>query len=446
MNAAGIETLDLLAFDEAVAALDRGGCLWVGLSGGRDSIALLHILHERFGGALGGRLRAIHVHHGLQVAADDWASFCERSCERLGVAAQVEPVAVDQASAEGPEGAARNARYAAFERVLTPGDVLALAHHRADQAETLLLRLFRGTGISGLAAMRPWSGRAHFHVWRPLLATSRSVIEAYARQRRLTWIDDPHNEDDRYDRVAVRARLWPTILQRWPQAEGALARSAHLAAETQALLDDLADIDLEGLTVDGRPSVCASLALSEPRRRNALRLWLRRQGVPMPDASVWPVIVRELLLAAEDAAPVVTLGAYELRRYRDAIHLIPGLPMPGAWTCEWDGREALRLPPGCGVLEFNPVPEDCRLTVGFARGGERLRPSGAAHTRSLKNLFQESATPPWERQRTPLLWLDGELVAVADRWISESFRGRLARSGTPLVWRRGDPTQGESPL
>lgn len=446
MNAAASETLDLLAFDQAVAALDRGGCLWVGLSGGRDSVSLLHILHERFGRALGGRLRVIHVHHGLQSVADDWARLCERHCARLGVPVRIEAVVVDPASAEGPEGAARQARYTAFARALQAGDVLALAHHRADQAETLLLRLFRGTGIAGLAAMQAWSGRAHFQVWRPLLATPRSAIEAYARQRQLTWVDDPHNEDDRYDRVAVRSRLWPTIVQRWPQAEGALARTAQRAAETQALLDDLAGIDLEGLIVDGRASVRASLALSESRRRNALRLWLRRQGVPMPNASVWPVIVRELLLAAQDAAPVVTLGAYELRRYRDAIHLIRSLPMPGAWTCEWDGRQALRLAPGCGFLEFDPVPDGCRLTVGFAQGGERLRPSGASHTRSLKNLFQESATPPWERQRTPLLWLDGELVAVADRWISESFRGRLARSGSQLRWHRGDPAQGESPL
>jgi tRNA(Ile)-lysidine synthase len=169
--------------DDPVAACVNagpGGPVLVGLSGGLDSTVLLHALRAR-PGQLDAGLRALHVHHGLHPQADAWAAHCQARCGEWGVACEVAHVQVDAASGLGPEGAARAARHAAFAHALAPGETLALAHHRGDQAETVLLRLLRGAGGEGLASMReqrPFGDRpgAQGRLWRPLLALPRPAL------------------------------------------------------------------------------------------------------------------------------------------------------------------------------------------------------------------------------------------------------------------------------
>jgi tRNA(Ile)-lysidine synthase len=432
--------------------LAAGATVWLAYSGGLDSTVLLHQLH-----AAGLRFRAIHVNHHLQPASDSWAELCRSAAGQLGVPLYVIDVEVDPKDPAGPEAAARTARHAAFASVMKPGDCLVTAHHRDDQAETVLLRLVRGAGVAGLAAMRPVSALPPFVVWRPLLGLPRADLRQYADRHHLRWIEDPHNRDPRYSRSFLRNEILSRLSQRWPGASEALARTAEHCADAVELLDEMAASDLPGVAAglsasprkrgdawgDG-VSVRQLLSLSPARRRNVLRAWIARSGQEAPSAGTLQRVEGEVLRARPDAAPVLGWGGVELRRFRDALQLMPRLPpAPRDVTLEWDGRRHLELPPGCGTLYvLKPATAELPLRVAFVRGGERLKPAGARFTRTLRNLFQEEAIPPWIRERMPLIRLADELQAVADRWQAAPFRSLCRRSGLRFEWRHalpGDP-------
>jgi tRNA(Ile)-lysidine synthase len=322
------------------------------------------------------------------------------------------------------------------------GDVIATAHHLDDQAETVLLRLCRGTGVDGLAGMRRLSRFPPGRQWRPLLTQPRAALRAFAQAQDLRWIEDPQNRDPRFSRSWLRHNVMPLLRTRWPAVDQALARSADHAASTATLLRDLAELDLHALRSGPGLSIEALLGLTAPRRRNALRAWLRDYGLRGPANDVLQRIEREVLSAADDAQPCLQLEALELRRYRDVLRLMPKLPpVPPAGFSEWSGSAALDLPPGCGRLEADAAPP-VPLRVRFVQGGESIRPGVTTHSRSLKNLFQEAGIPPWVRQRAPLLFREERLVAVADLWLELDFQTLCARQGWSYRWQRA-PELGE---
>lgn len=402
--------------------LPRGAHVWLAFSGGCDSTVLLHLL-KRAGLR---RLRAVHVHHGLQPAADDWPRHCRRVCRQFDVPLKLLKVEVDRRHSGGPEAAARAARYEALQGLMQPGDCLVTAHHRDDQAETVLLRLLRGTGIAGVAAMRPLVDFGPGRLWRPLLQHSRRELREYAMRLDLDWVEDPQNFEPAYARSWLRREIMPRLETRWPQAVESLVRFAGHAAEVDELLQALAASDLAAVAAQGGLSVRGVLALTPARRRNLLRHWLAGQGQEPPPADLLERLARELLAARPDATPRLRLGAREFRRYRDRLYLLPLLPLPpGAAELRWTDGAELVLPEGCGRLRLAGAPA-VPLTVRFPVGGERLRPLGAERRRSLKNLFQEAGIPPWVRERTPLLWRGDALVAVGGFWRSEE--------GPQLLW------------
>ena len=436
-------------------SLPPGATVWVAFSGGLDSTVLLHRLHQE-----GLPVRALHVNHHLQPAANRWVEHCKEFCAQLGVPIYVLDVTVDPNAPEGPEGAARLARYESFASLMKPGDCLATAHHQDDQAETVLLRLLRGAGVAGLAAMRAQAPFAGGTLWRPLLRQTRGALRAYAERNALSWIEDPHNQDPRYARSFVRHEIFPRFTQRWPQALELMARSAEHCAEAVELLDETAAADLQrasplpaqrgevraprGARGEGALSVQRLLALPRPRRNNLLRYCAAQARHPAPPFEVLARLEREVLRARPDAAPLLGWGESELRRFRDSLYLMRRLPPPPeGLALEWDGRRDLALPPGCGVLAaVRPARAELPLRIVFARGGERLKPAGSRYTRTLRNLFQEEAIPPWIRERLPLVQLEGELAAVADRWETAALKNLRARHGARYEWRHdlpGDP-------
>ena len=192
--------------------------LVVAYSGGMDSHVLLHALvdlRQRHG----WRLRAIHIDHNLQPAAADWAAHCAGVCKELAVPLAVERVSVTQVAGDGLEQAARRARYQALVRQLTAGEVLLTAHHRDDQAETLLLQLLRGSGVRGLAAMAPLTERGGSRLARPLLRWGRAALAEYARSMALNYINDPSNGDAAFARNFLRHEILPVLASRWPNAQ-----------------------------------------------------------------------------------------------------------------------------------------------------------------------------------------------------------------------------------
>ena len=390
----------------------RDAGLVVGYSGGLDSTVLLHALaHQGF-----PRLQVVHVHHGMQTLADDWVRHAEQFCASLDLPLSIEHVAVRSAG-QGIEAAAREARYAAFARHMQAGDLLALAHHQDDQAETVLLNLLRGSGPAGLAAMRPISAIAAGHLWRPLLDVPRAEVLEYAQAHQLSWIEDPHNHDPSFARSALRAQVMPLLRARWSAASRLIARAAALQAESSELQQELALSDLA--QVDARDqslSIPALLALSPSRRRNLLRAWVGMCGLDMPYLDTLVRVDTEVLRARVDAEPLLCWPGGEFRRYRDRLFVMARLaPVATGFCAALTVPGQMILPPACGRLVATGAwTQSESLSLRLVREGDRFRPPGSPQARSLKTLFQSRSIPPWVRPRTPvlegsqgLIWIGG---------------------------------------
>lgn len=291
--------------------------LWVGLSGGCDSVVLLHVLS-----CLGfGRIAAIHVHHGLSPNADSWAAFCSGYCERLGIPLTVRHVTVDASSGLGLEAAARDARYAAFAECA--GDSLLLAQHRGDQAETVLFNLLRGTGVTGAAGIPVERSFGDLRLLRPMLDVSRAEIESYALNEGLVWITDESNADTTLTRNFLRHETLTAISQRFPAAEASLALAASHFAEAAGLLDELAAHDWQAVGDGDAARMPALRQLALPRLKNLLRYRLRCLGWQVPVATRLEEFARQLHSAAPDRHPELVLPDGKMRVARGLLSWLP---------------------------------------------------------------------------------------------------------------------------
>ena len=396
----------------------RNAVTWrIAFSGGLDSTVLLHLLASLATHHSLPTLSAIHVHHGLQAAADAWPDHCRSVCEALGVPLEV--VNVQVLPGASVERAAREARYAAFCAALHGNEVLLTAQHRDDQAETLLFRLLRGAGVRGLSAMPRQRPLGRGHLLRPLLDVSRAELEAYARQHRLSWIEDPSNDDHRYARNYLRQRVFPVLTEQWPQASATLARSAAHLGEAQGLLDDLARIDLARATSPDafdwlglRSLELAPLqALSPARQRNAVSHWLAAMTM-LPDSDHWAGW-DSLRDAGDDARPVWRLAGGELRRAGGRVWWLPDHWLaPTSGVVDWLPMDQPLDLPGNGQVMVEGRHPPGPLCVRYRQGGEIMMLPGRGH-RDLKRLLNESGVPAFVRGRLPLLYRGEQLLAVA---------------------------------
>jgi tRNA(Ile)-lysidine synthase len=394
--------------------------LALALSGGLDSVSLLHALV-----ALRNQhpfeLQAVHVHHGLSPHADRWAEFCTRLCASHAVELTIYRVQIAHDDAAGIEAAARRERQRIFAGLEV--DFLLTAHQQDDQAETLLLQLLRGAGPKGLAAMAEMQRRPDWRAaqLRPLLGVARADLLDYARALGLEWVEDDSNVDIRYRRNALRQQVMPLLAAHFPGSSATLTRAAALQADAAELLDDLAQLDA-GAAIDGERLDCAALAaLSRPRARNLLRHFIERHGLPMPSARRLGEALHQLLDARHDARVCVGLGPLEVWRFRGGAYLVPVAPGPAA-PVRWQGETTLAVPSAAVSVRMEAVTgaglkrsvlAAGEVTLGVRRGGERLRLHAGGPHRSLKNLLQEHAIPPWQRDRLPLLWCNGQLLWAA---------------------------------
>ncbi len=440
MQGAALPSNPILAAVTAFPALvPLDAPLLVGYSGGVDSTVLLHWLW-RCAQASGTALRAVHVHHGLQADADAWVLHCQQQCAALGIELAVHHVQVDKRAGLGLEGAARQARRAAFAAELRDGETLALAQHQDDQAETFLLRALRGSGVDGLAAMSAHSRLGEQPLWRPLLAVPRSALLDYARQHALRWIEDPSNGHDHADRNFLRLQVLPLLRQRWPHAAAALAGSAMHCGQTRALLDE-EDAELIA-HVEVAPRVLSLQLLrqvSPGRAARVLRAWVIGHGAAPLPATVLQQALDELLPAGNDRQARVRWHDHAIQQWRDHAYLLPAqLPaLPHDWQAGWDGRAPLALPDG-GQLHLHGAEAFERpLQVRARVGGERILLPGRQHSHALKDCLQREHLAPWRRAQLPLVFDEAQLLAAADVVIAAPLQAWLQAHDAQLQWRPG---------
>ncbi len=425
--------------------------LVVAFSGGLDSTVLLHALQQLHDPA---RLRAVHVNHGLHDQAVDWPEHCRRLCEQWSIPFTCLTVTVDPASGDGPEAAARFARYSALAEELAANEYLVTAHHQQDQLETVLLALLRGSGVHGLAAMPGRLERQGMTLVRPLLEFDRSELEASAHAAGLQWLDDPSNLDEAFDRNYLRHQVVPLLEQRWPAAARSVSRSARLAADAMHMLDALAAADCgEGLRDNCLDLNCLR-ALEPARQRNLLRWACRRLKLSLPTEMQLGDALQSLLSERADAEPLAAWPGTRIRRYREALWFYAEGADPGACRDEtdelhWDPRTTLRLGPVRGTLSLADgsgsgvanTHLDGEWRVRFRAGGEQLRPGPRAHRRDLKKLLQEAGVLPWMRKHIPLVYLDEQLLAAGDLWLNADHPAVVGQGGKTLQWREHLPLQ-----
>ncbi|MET4027456.1 tRNA(Ile)-lysidine synthase [Marinobacter sp. MBR-99] len=422
-----------------VSALPDYSRILVALSGGLDSVLLLHVA-----AACHCNVSALHINHQLQPNHQQTEQFCRSLCERLAVPLVVErvQVAVGESGTGGLEEAARTARYDAFRGVLGAGDLLLMAHHADDQVETVLFRLLRGTGVTGLAGMPESRPLGRGALFRPWLTVSRDRLAQVARGANLSWVEDPSNASLTFDRNYLRHAVLPELKERWPGLLKRVGHSARACAESDALNHRLAELQWQACSDAGQVRLTAIQALSPLEQRNLVRWWIHQQGWTMPALADWDQSLAQLIQAGEDRAPEIRGDGFSLRRYRGYLYLVPNVEVPtrsvslelgrplhwGPWT--------LRLVPAAITPETVPPP----IRVSTRQGGERLRFGADGHSRSLKTWLQEQGVPPWERALLPLVYHEtpgaSELIAVGDLWCSGQYSGSAPATGWRLIVER----------
>lgn len=421
----------------------------VAASGGRDSTALLHAT-VRAAKPLGLQVVALHVHHGLNPQADAWADHVQKQCARWRgagwpVSCAVARLTGQPATGQSVEAWAREERYAALARMSAEhgASLVLLAHHRRDQAETVLLQALRGAGPVGLAAMPQSANRLGLTWARPWLQLRSEAVAQYVARHRLSHIEDDSNFDQRFDRNRLRHGLWPEMLAAFPQAEASLAQSARLSALASAALHELAAADVSTLAADdGALLTQPWLALSQARRWFALREWLRQVAMGTP-SSLIDRLCAELPGCRQGRWPLD--GGHELRLYRGVlrvakvavmqdvsriVHVVLTLHRSGTYAATpWQGRLQVRRVRAGGLPLALLAQAQCRPR----EGGEAFQSHAKGVPRSLKKQYQAAAVPAWQRVG-PLVFAGDQLLWVPG--LGPDARA-LAQPGEPqasLTW------------
>jgi tRNA(Ile)-lysidine synthase len=431
-----VEAVTLAVDDALDAHVAAGHELGIALSGGVDSMVLLDAA-ARAATARRVRVSAIHVHHGLSPNADLWEHFCAEQCAARDVPLTVHRLRLARKPGQSLEALARAGRYAHF--MASAVDVVALAHHADDQAETVLLQLLRGAGPRGLAAM-PAFRRGAPALMRPLLSLTRETLATYARHRGVAWIEDESNADTRHRRNLLRQDIAPKLAAVFAGYPATLVRAASHQAEASALLDELAAIDA-GSAIDDAGLDRAHLAgLSTARAANLLRWFLRHRGLRPPSDARLADMLRQLRGASGDARTRIAHDGAEIGCYRGRV--VVHAPTVAAFAVTWRGSPELHLPGG--VLAFEPTESEgvaaaklaqAEVTVRSRVGGERIRLATNRPRHGVKKLLQRANLTVWQRQALPLVWCGDQLVAIPGLGVDVAFQAAAGEKGWLLSWR-----------
>jgi len=363
----------------------------VALSGGIDSVVLLHFLCSNYS----GNIRAIHINHHLSKFCNDWSKFCSELCQKTNT--DFQSIDINLKTSSNIEENARKSRYNSLKSNLSKDEILCTAHHQDDQAETLLLQLFRGSGVAGLASMPKLKNFGDAYLYRPLLNISKQQINQYASLHQLEWIEDDSNDNTQFKRNLLRSELIPQLKLSFDSVIKNISRSVNHQAEALKLMHDLAEIDIAkfNLVVDNKIQINHLLALPSRRIANILRFYINQRGFLMPSNKV----LTELILvmgAKSDAKVILKWHCYEVRRYNGELYFFDTEAVDAKLECPY----------------YKKLQGKSNFEVRFRKDGQRVKLKGKKHSSSLKKILQESNIPPWQRDKLRMYYIDGNLKAM----------------------------------
>lgn len=380
--------------------------LWIGFSGGVDSTVLLHVLTQN--PLLKSKVHAIHFNHNLHLDAKQWEGHCQGICKLWDIPLDIYHLQIK--GKENLEERARELRYQQFISLVQANDALILGHHHDDQAETLLLQLFRGAGIEGLSAMAALRDLPNGKLIRPFLQRARADLIKYAENNNLIWIEDPSNQQVHFARNFIRHEVIPLIEKRWPKVKSALNRTAFHVARAGEHLATLAAND-SGQSLNNPYLHLDSIKeLSHEKLNNILRTWLKNQGVKMPSTLQMDILINEVIFAGQDRNPEIVGDGYTIRRYKNKLYFVE--PLKEA-SKDYVIKQALLELENKGFYNSLALP----ISVRFRKGGETI--IFRKQRKNLKKLFQELQIPPWERDQIPLIYIGDELSIVVGYIMSD---------------------------
>ena len=363
----------------------------VALSGGVDSVVLLHFLNKHYP----GNIRAVHINHNLSKYSKEWSSFCKNLCKKDNIKFKSIDIIIKNSS--NIEENARKKRYLSLTSEILNDEILCTAHHQEDQAETFLLQLFRGSGVAGLAAMPEKKIINGSQLYRPFLNISKTQILDYASENKLNWVEDDSNQNIHFKRNLLRIEFVPKLSGVFNSLTKNIARSAKHQAEALELMHDLAELDITNyvLIVKDRLQVIPLLELPKRRLVNVIRYFIDKQNFLLPSSKVLDEII-SLLTAKADAKSIVKWHDYQVRRYRNELYF-------------FDEFKTQATPPCPYYESLKDLPN---FEIRFRREGQRIELKGKTHSQSLKKILQESKIPPWERDKLRMYYIDGSLRAM----------------------------------
>ena len=363
----------------------------IALSGGIDSVVLLHFLNSHYP----GNIRAIHINHNLSKHSKDWSLFCKGLCHKQDI--EFKSIDINIKTSSNVEENARKKRYNSLKSELSKNEVLCTAHHQEDQSETFLLQLFRGSGVAGLASMPKMKSFADTFLYRPFLNISKQLIVDYATKNNLDWVEDDSNINLNFKRNLLRLEFIPKLESGFEGVIKNISRSAYHQSEALKLINDLAEIDIEkfNLVINHKIQVLPLTELPERRVANVLRYYIAQRGFLMPSNKVLTELI-SVLRAKDDAKVILKWHLYEVRRYDNELYFFDGEPDRSNEDCPL----------------FNKLKDQTNFTIRFRQDGQRVRLKGKKHSSSLKKILQSANIPPWERDKLRMYYINDTLVGM----------------------------------
>lgn len=393
----------------------------IAYSGGLDSSVLMHQL-VKLKNDCKLNLRAMHIHHGLENDADHWVKHCQTQCKYWKVPLIVQYVHVKNKK-KGIEDEARKVRYYLLFKHLKKKEILLTGHHLNDQCETFFLALKRGSGPYGLSSMpdiREFSNNKK--LLRPLLNQDYEKIKFWAKKYDLSWIEDISNKNIKYDRNFLRKKILPKIYNRWPYFPNSVYRSALICREQESLIDELLSKSLKKLIrKDGSLTFNYLKEISEVHRNAIIRRWIILTINIIPSFNIFNIIWKELINSRKDASPIIKINKYEIRRYRNAIYLIPITKCLKNSIVQWNKPfKSLLLPQNLGKLILNNIKGQKirkphfkeKVTVRFFYHHSSVYILGNNKKQKIKKIWQKFSIPIWERKRTPMIFYNDTLICI----------------------------------